>query len=262
MLHGIHEICYKAGYNVLIAYLGAKDQVDDENLQRMLDYNITGVIRIVSDRLSDGERNLLKDMQIRTGTPCVLIDDEENGNLFDYIVSDDAAGARAVVEHLIGLGHTRIGHINIGNVGNRGRRARHDGFVSAMQQAGLSSECDLISRVSEEGERRVIRQFLESGDRPTAVFCTNDYCAAVAREAARELGLAVPGDLAIAGYGNTSISSSCGITSVEEQAETMGEQAVRQVLLRRDNPDKELCAVVGPTHLVVRESTAGNAVSS
>lgn len=255
LLHGIYDICYDAGYNVLIAYLGANEQIEEECLQRMLDYNVTGIIRIASANLSDVEINRLSRMQTHGDTPCVLVDDPTHGDLFDSVVSDDKAGAIAAVQHLISLGHTRIGHINTGNVANRGRRARHEGFLAAMRSADLPANDILVSPVFDNDEIDAIRAFMDQPDRPTALFCTNDWGAGITREVVRKLGIRVPEDLAIVGFGDNEIAKCSGLTTVHEEPELMGQQAVRLLLARKDMPAIDHASVVEPTRLVIREST-------
>jgi LacI family transcriptional regulator len=258
LLHGIHDACYELGLNVLISYLDADERVKDEALQRMLDFNVAGLIRIVSRRVDDEEARLFDDLRAREETPCVLIDDPSHGDRFDSVVSDDFHGAVAVVEHLISLGHTRIGHVNLGNIGNRGRVARFEGFESAMGAAGLATDRYLIDPATDDEAVKRARAFLAEPDRPTALFCTNDGCAMTAREAARTLGLSVPGDLAISGYGNSRMAACSGLTSVQEGAEEMGRDAVRQLLARIDDSEAPYVSLIGATELIPRASTLGD----
>jgi LacI family transcriptional regulator len=194
-------------------------------------------------------------MQANNDTPCVLIDDHAHGELFDSVASDDFSGAMLATNHLINLGHTRIGYVNLGKIANKGRQVRQQGFVASMTAAGFPTDDVLVSEKFDDEQGRAVRTFLDRSDRPTALFCTNDEIAAVAREAARELGIRVPEDLAIAGYGNGILATYGGFTSVQEQAEAMGRAAVRRLLLRRDEPEAECTSTLFETKLFVRAST-------
>jgi DNA-binding LacI/PurR family transcriptional regulator len=254
---GIHDKCYEEGYSVLINYLGTRDEVDDESLQRILDYRVAGIIRIVSDGLTGTELELLRNAQEQTGTPCILIDDPTHSDCLDSAVSDDVGGAMSVVHHLISLGHTRIGHVNLGNIGNRGRLARREGFALAMRNAGLHIQDDLTEAFAENEQFDVVRVYLERRDRPTAVFCTNDMTASLVREVAHIVGLRVPEDLAIAGYGNFDHAYTESLTTVEEEAEDLGNRAVTRILSQIGGTAAEHVAILGKTKLIVRGSTVG-----
>ncbi len=258
VVHGIYDICYDEGYNVLIAYLGTTECIEEESLQRMLDYNVTGIIRIVIGGMTEVELDRLNAAQVRHEIPCVLIDDATHSEHFDCVISDDIAGSIAAVNHLISMGHRRIGHVSAGNDTSTAR-ARREGYCASLRLAGIPIDDGLIKGVSyvPADQLDAIRALLSMPNRPTALFCPNDVSASIAREVAREMRIHVPGDLAVVGYGDSDIACFGGFTSVDQEPEELGRLAVRRLLDRNELPNAPRKSVLGPTRLVVRPSSSG-----
>jgi LacI family transcriptional regulator len=262
VVHGIYDICYDEGYNVLIAYLGTTELIEEESIRRMLDYNVTGIIRIVIGSLTNVEIDRLNVVQEREEVPCVLIDDSTHNDQFDCVVSDDIAGSIAAVNHLISIGHKRIGHVNAGDQTSTAR-ARREGYYASLRLAGIKVDESLVRGNSYTAADQLdsIRSLLAMPNRPTALFCPNDAAASIAREVARDMRLSVPDDLAIVGYGDSDIAHYGGLTSVDQEPEELGRLAVRRILDLNETPHTSRKQILGPTRLVVRSSTAGGPFS-
>ncbi|MDR3707067.1 MAG: LacI family DNA-binding transcriptional regulator [Capsulimonadaceae bacterium] len=258
VVHGIYDICYDEGFNVLIAYLGTTELIEEESLQRMLDYNVAGIIRIVIGSLTDVEIERLGKVQTLHKTSCVLIDDATHADRFDCVISDDIAGSIAAVNHLISIGHRRIGFISAGDMTSTAR-ARREGYYASLRLAGIPEDERLVRGVSyvPSDQLAAIHSLLAMEDRPTALFCPNDAAASIAREVARELKLSVPEELAIVGYGDSDIAYFGGLTSVDQAPEELGRLAVRRILALQDGQERPGKSILGPTRLVLRPSTVG-----
>jgi LacI family transcriptional regulator len=122
------------------------------------------------------------------------------------VVMDDEAAAREMTEHLLGLGHRRIGFV-AGHPDHVSSRLRQDGFEAALAAAGVThpqpveqGHNDLASGL------KAGRRLLNRMDRPTAIFASNDDMAAGVIQAARELGLDVPRQLSVAGFDDSEIA--------------------------------------------------------
>ncbi|MGY3568249.1 LacI family DNA-binding transcriptional regulator [Sinomonas sp. RB5] len=140
------------------------------------------------------------------------------------VTNDDAEGARRVVRHLTGLGHTRIAHL--ADPGTSVGDARRAGFEEEARRAGLDAVTVPAGRTEEAG-RLAALGVLRSGPRPTAVFAVNDMAALGALSAAEELGLRVPEDLSLAGYDDTPAARlrAVGLTSVDNASREAGRVA-------------------------------------
>lgn len=139
--------------------------------------------------------------------PTVLVNSHaEDGYDYPSIEPDDFGGSYALTEHLIALGHRRIGYIRL-NPLLLGANQRLDAFLAATRAAGIP-EADLVIRLGMEGPigreaNYVYQQALEIlavPDRPTALVCGNDEMALQAYLAALSLGLRVPDNLTIVGF--------------------------------------------------------------
>ncbi|PLC13351.1 LacI family transcriptional regulator [Kocuria flava] len=173
------------------------------------------------------------------------------------VTNDDVAGAGLVVGHLVALGHRRIAHVDGGDTAVGAARRR--GYGEAMRAAGLAREVRVVpADLTEEAGHRAARVLLAEPERPTAVFAVNDVVALGVLSAAEELGLAVPGDLSVAGYDNTPVAQlrRIGLTSVDTAGRAAGVRAGELLLGRlapgAPRPPDELL----PPVLEVRHSTA------
>jgi len=149
----------------------------------------------------------------------------------DTVTDDGRAGSRLAVDHLVGLGHTRIVHLDGGQGAQSSTRRR--GFVDAMRAHGLEPVVE-PSEYTEEGGAAAVTRLLLRGERPTAVVAANDVNAIGAMTALDDAGLSVPGDVSVVGYDNTSLAGlrHLGLTTVDQRRAEMGRLAVRAVLER------------------------------
>jgi DNA-binding LacI/PurR family transcriptional regulator len=160
--------------------------------------------------------------------PTVVVGRRPSGvDGFDVIVNDDAVGAEQAVEHLAGLGHRRIAHIE-GDAGGTAAE-RRAGYEAAMRRRGLGDEILVAAGDSSEaGGHRGATTLLEAHVRPTAILAYNDLAAVGALNALTEAGLDVPGDVSLVGYDNTYLASirHISLTSVDQPRQEMGRLAV------------------------------------
>lgn len=176
--------------------------------------------------------------------------------------ADDVRGAVLAVEHLLALGHRRIGLLN-GPDTVRVCRDRRAGAVAALTAAGLDPDDALVevtvpAPTLHEGVAAMARLLAgTSARRPTATFCANDLLAMGALRTLRLAGLRIPDDMAVVGYDDIAIVSMLAVplTSVAQPTHTIGWTAA-DLLLRAD-ADGEHRRVVLQPELVVRESTGG-----
>ena len=163
---------------------------------------------------------------------------------------DDRTAAREMVEHLIGLGHRRIGFIE----GRGDQSASAERREGAEQATAARSGTSLIVEAGDFTYRsglEAARRLLARTPRPTAIFASNDDMAAGALAAVHGAGLDAPGDVSIAGFDDTYIAASSWptLTTVRQPAADMAHEAA----IRLARPDGESEPV--RHQLIVREST-------
>jgi LacI family transcriptional regulator len=173
------------------------------------------------------------------------------------IAADNLQGGLDATRHLVDLGHRRIGLV-AGRAGLESARLRRLGYERALAEAGIPlAESLIVPGSFERGPAQVeARRLLETQDRPTAVFATNDDSALGVLAAAAELGLDVPGQLSVIGFDNVpeSVLADPPLSTVEQPIQLMGRRAIELLLARLGGEEVPLATVL-PTRLVVRRST-------
>lgn len=178
------------------------------------------------------------------------------------LVVDDVAVARLATEHLLALGHTRIGHIGGETAFDADFHLplrRRQGYERALEAAGLAPDPAVVrfADFTIEGGYRAAKQLLGAPAyaRPTALFAASDEMAIGAILAARDLGIEVPSQLSVAGIDDHDLSEFFGLTTVAHFPRAQGEQAV-SVLLEELEPGAERAVDIRlPFELRVRSST-------
>ncbi|WP_369046121.1 LacI family DNA-binding transcriptional regulator [Sinomonas sp. P10A9] len=244
---GVREALAGSGSRVILA-AGRAGSEPDEEVGPLVEAR-AGVV--IAATLTSPDAHVL---ELAGMVPIVSVARRIEG--VDSVYSDDAAGARAAVEHLLGLGHTRIVHL--AGPGVDGNLERLIAYESAMHDAGLSPRVVVAPSHSFESGEATAAGFLAASDGPTAVFAHNDQLALGVREAALALGLTIPGDLSVVGYDDSRGARLRGIdlTSVDLHAHQLGAAAGAAALARLRFPSEPAVDECSAPRLVVRASTA------
>ncbi|MFC4537013.1 LacI family DNA-binding transcriptional regulator [Sphaerisporangium dianthi] len=190
---------------------------------------------VVSLSLDEAVAGRLTDLRL----PTVLIDVRHSR--FDSVHTDDTTGGRLVAEHLISRGHREFGFL--------GEAQRSDAYVSPSQQrlAGYRAALAEAGHILADGNVRLTghglapacaaaKELLSAPDRPSAVFAANDTLAAGTLRAAHDLGLAIPGDLAVVGFDDSELAEALDLTTVRQPLEESGHAAMELLIQRLDHP--------------------------
>ncbi len=133
-------------------------------------------------------------------TPAVLMNSPVRGNSLSSFLLDNRGGARAMVRHLVGIGHRRIAFI-AGPQDNFDATERLAGYCEAIAESGTDvREFVLPGDFSEDSGYRAAQRLLTLDERPDAVFAANDMTALGCLRAFNEAGVSVPDDVALAGF--------------------------------------------------------------
>jgi LacI family transcriptional regulator len=198
------------------------------------------------------------ELLVAQGTAVVEVDRRLATVPCDAVVIDNELGAREATEHLLALGHRRVGLL-VAETDWTSDAGRLRGYLGAMRDANVRVDERLIVRVPHhvrDVERR-IDTLLEEG-RPTAIFAANNTLAEQAWRAVRRRGLRLPRDVSLVGFDDVPWMGMVdpGITVVAQPTLQMGRRAARLLLERLEHPDRDpTLACLQPT-LVVRGSTA------
>ena len=187
----------------------------------------------------------------------VVIDPDGDGANVPSVVATNRAGALAVMEYLIGLGHRRIGFIG-GRPGTVSASRRFAGYKDGLAEAGIPYDPDLVQSGDYTRGRgqEAARQLLGRPDRPTAIFAANDNTAMGVMDVAQELGLRIPQDVSVVGFDNLPEAAQVTpkLTTVDQSIQEMATLATKLLIgiLRGEAPDQTVHKI--PTRLIIRES--------
>jgi LacI family transcriptional regulator, galactose operon repressor len=248
---GIDQTATAAGYNTVVVNTRDRPELQRSHLNLMLSHQVEGII--VGDSRFDS--NIVDDLS-RSGVPYVLVVRRLPQQL--SVTADDLTGGRLAAEHLLSLGHRRVGVVAGDPQASTGAE-RTAGFRRAFEAAGfpVSEEYVIPSGFDVQSGRRTAEILLSLPDRPSAIFAVNDFAAIGVMGALRDGGLRVPDDVAVVGYNDLDFAAELPtpLTSVHSPLFEMGVRSAR-TLLGLMAGTKVRSKVLQPT-LVPRASTLG-----
>jgi LacI family transcriptional regulator len=189
--------------------------------------------------------------------PVVVVGRRMSGSTVDVVRTADGRGIGHVVDHLVELGHRRICHLS-GGAGTI-PADRKAGYVRAMKRHGLSDAIDIIDGdFTERSGMLAAQELLRRRRRPTAVCAANDQSAIGLLDQLLRAGVDVPGDIAVAGYDDSTLArlAHIDLTTVSQEPGQQAERAVRAVVERLDENRQDRFDVLLEPRLVVRHTTA------
>lgn len=259
-ISGIQEVLFKSGYHLMICQSNECYQTEITNVQALLASRVEGLIMSLSKETIDHEifRSLFK-----KGTPIVFFDRVcEDIDTYKVVV-DDYQGAFMAVEHLISVGCRRIAHL-AGQPTLSISRNRLNGYLDALKKHNLPIDPELImySGFIKENVIVATRQLVNMPCRPDGIFMVTDPVAIQAMVVIKEIGLRIPEDIAVVGFGNEIFTSifEPSLTTVAQYPNEMGKAAAQLFLNQLKNfSNKHTFAPttqVIKTKLIIRNSTA------
>jgi DNA-binding LacI/PurR family transcriptional regulator len=247
VLHGVEELCRSRGLALSYSSVGPGDGVGD--LARL--HEADGLLCV-----GFFEPEWLGELR-QISRRLVLIDHFHED--FPSVNSDNLGGAKAAVLHLIHRGRRRIAFVS-GPPQHYSIAQRRQGYLDALEQAGLPAlpEYQVVRNPPEDelATPAAVQRLLALPNPPDAIFAYNDATAMIAMKVCQELGLSVPGDIAVAGFDDLAAAAqtSPSLTSVAVDKEALGREGMR-LLLRQPHPGSGPIHKVIPVSLILRESS-------
>ncbi len=255
---GISAEIEKAGYDLVLSIKDVRDKRWRDSLKRCYESRAEGIF--VMGTLPGPE--VLEEIE-SSQMPALFIDIFFEGPRATYITSDNIGGAMTATEHLISLGHTKIGFID-GHVTSPISKQRLLGYKQALEKHGIPFDVGLVRPADymEEDAGRVAADLLDSYPNITALFAGSDLMAIGAMKAIREAGFKIPSDIAVIGFDDIESASYVrpALSTVKQDGEVMGKSAARELLKLIKYPDRKPCRQVLPTELMIRESCGGHKI--
>ncbi|MEV6292804.1 LacI family DNA-binding transcriptional regulator [Streptomyces sp. NPDC051896] len=254
LIRGVENVAKQHNATLALTESGTRQAPGPEWIEGVLRRRPLGVLLVFSTLPEDVKRQLAS-----RAIPFVIVDPAGDPDPdVPSVGSANWAGGLAATRHLTDQGHRRVAIIT-GPEDLMCSLARLDGYRSAMAMAGLEADPRLIrfGDFHVQGGFEHALDLLQHRDRPTAIFAGSDLQALGVLEAARVLGLSVPGQLSVVGYDDVPPAqwSSPPLTTVQQPLQRMAEEAAR-MLLQPTDAKKSASRIELATHLVVRQSTA------
>ncbi len=252
---GVEDACFDQGYNVILCNSDTDLEKEALYIKVLVEKQVDGICLVAaSSQTIEKYLDAAPQLQI----PMVLIDRENPNIVADSVVVENTAGGIKAVEHLLSLGHQRIGCIT-GPPDLMNSQKRSDGYRQAIQQAGLPLDKSLVVEgdFRYEGGYDATKHLLSLTNPPTAVFACNDLMAVGAISAVVSLGLSVPEDVSIVGFDDIHLAvfANPSLTTVVQPKHEMGVMAAQILLQRIKEPDMPPNRHLLKTYLLARDST-------
>jgi DNA-binding LacI/PurR family transcriptional regulator len=267
IVRGAESVLRLNGYSLIFGTSERDLNVESEQIKRLQRDKISGLILFPVS--VPGEALRLSQI-LQPDLPVVLIDRKIPEFTASSVFVDNRGGAYHAIEHLIALGHQRIACVtHNGYVSSVEDRIR--GYEQAIHAAGLApfAPASLVHRepmpdgqppLYGDENMESVDQLLHAPDRPTALFCINDFIALGVMRHVLHCGLRVPQDIAIVGFDDIPLAPFMPVplTTIAQPKFEIGAQAALLLLDKISGKELATHTVVLPTALVVRSSTNGS----
>lgn len=258
VIRGVEEVANERNYAVFLANSNADPEREMQVVNSFHERRVDGIL-VAASRVGPLYLPRLAEMEI----PLVLINNQHPGDYVYSVTIENLGAARAIMNHLLALGHRRIAYIG-DRTGDQSDHERRAGYQLALEEAGIPFEPDFVAYGDSqpEGGRAAMRELLEHRKRPTAVFCYNDLTALGAYAELQARGIGIPGDMSVTGFDNLFFTPYLQppLTTFGQPMREMGRRAMAlllELLARNgssvESPERNL-KMNGD--LVVRASTA------
>ncbi len=248
LVEAIYPAAERHGYHVVLGALGGRD--DRQAVEELLAYRSEAMILLGTTTLATQLARVAEQI------PVVDIGRRFTGDSVDVVRVADERGARLAVDHLVGLGHRSIVHIDGGDL--PGAAQRRNGYRQAMRRHGLHQDIRILpGDYTEESGATAARQILNNNHLPTAIFAANDRCAHGVLDTLTRAGVDVPGNISVVGYDDSEIArlTFIDLTTVRQDAGQMAERAVQAIVERLDHGRTDAREIVLDPMLIVRGTT-------
>ncbi len=252
ILEGAEEEITARGYHLVLVVANLNPERELDCLRSLSQQRLDGLILIPTflDTIAEARRDLWARRM-----PVVITHPAEAA---DWVFPDFRGGDEQMMDHILALGHRRIGLID-GGARSDLTLARQAVYREKIAAAGIALDERLIYRcghLPSDGHRAAL-QLLDLPQPPTAIWAINDLLAVGALRALHERGRRVPDEVALAGYDDIPVAGQLSppLTTIHSPARLLGRRATEVLFRRLENPNAEPVQELLPTQLIIRQST-------
>src|SRR6266478_76772 len=258
LLVGVEQAAKSHGYSVSFTYAEGTQEQQARDIARLRANHVSGmIIYLTGDTTRDASIQQLQADHV----PFVLIDRYIPNLAIDYVGSDNVGGGYRATEHLLILGHRRIGFVFTQEETLRTTSVyeRWQGYCKALQKYEVPYDETLVVpdfRQPQMGTHEGLVEFLQRPDRPGAIFAVNDYVALDVLQAAKAIHLRIPEDLAVVGFDDLEFAARVNppLTTVVQQFIDIGLRAGTLLISRIEGNVGAPKHIELLTNLIIRES--------
>ncbi len=254
LIDRIHDELDSLGFDMILIIDDLFDSGHRRKIQGLIDASLDGVVFATASIHSP-----TVDFLVDGGVPTVLAIRSNRSNNVDVVESDNHAAGTEAIQHLLDLGHRRIGFI-MGPQDTSTSIDRFNGGCREMKVNGfeLTNEYVVWGNYSHDSGYSGLIHLMNQPKPPTAVFCGNDVIAIGALEACQKFGLKVPEDISIIGVDDIPMASwsMISLTTIRQSIGDIGALAARRLVARIKGGSSELPSHdILPTSIVRRRTT-------
>jgi LacI family transcriptional regulator len=253
LVRGMDQEAARRGYMLLLSNVHHGSE-QSANAMRAMRGRVDGLV-VLAPHLTEEELA----STIPAGSPAILLNTRGDAGGHPGVRLDNAAGARAVAEHLVSLGRTRMLHV-AGPAGNMDAQERASAFEKAVQDNGAAVHT-IEGDFAEESGAAAIEAMLQSGQKFDAVFAANDMMANGALQALFRAGVRVPDEVAVVGFDDIPLARHIGLTTVRVRIAELGERAIHRLISTLKGESEPGGQELHRPELVIRSTTDPKAVA-
>ncbi|MFO7633562.1 MAG: LacI family DNA-binding transcriptional regulator [Caldilinea sp.] len=257
---GVEDVASAHGFSVFFCNTDENEAKQSQYLAALLRRRVDGVLLAPASSNGAAVQELL-----RQNVSVVVLDRRVDGVEVDTVRGDSVGGAYQLVHHLVELGHRRIAMLS-GPADLSVSQERAAGYERALHEASLSVDPTLllVGAFTVESGCAMMQTLLARQPLPTAIFATNNFIAAGALTAMREIGLRTPEDISVVVFDDLPDPYVLEpmLTVVAQPAYELGQVAARRLLERIAQPEQcAACDMILPVRMIVRRSTSAPIVN-
>ncbi|WP_035882608.1 LacI family DNA-binding transcriptional regulator [Cupriavidus metallidurans] len=255
ILAGIESVLARDGYVPIVVNAGADKLRQRFVIDQLMGRQVEGLVLATAER-----DDPILDYCLKLSIPVVMVNRGEPTGCASCVVSDGLLAMRLTVDHLVKLGHRRIGHIAGPETTSTGQQ-RREGFLQAVKRHRLRRDDYAVveaASYSREAGREACAELFQSLPGLTAIAAGNDLVAMGCYDYLREHGIRCPDDVSVVGHNDMPFVDALTppLTTIRIAVHEMGEQAATLLLRKIGKPEAPVVSVLLTPELVVRGSTA------
>lgn len=251
IISGIGVEAESLGYQMLIADLNSQPSLESYYFEAIQQRQVDGIISL-SANMTQKLETLLNDKY-----PLIMVAQCVPDHTIPSISIDNAAASKALMTHLVRLGHRNIAHISA-DPKQSPYQDRLNSYISVLEEHNIPVDNELISygEPSIKGGYDQMWSLLAKKKTITAVFAAGDTMAIGAMKALKDQGLRVPEDCAVVGFDDIDLSAfwEPALTTIRQPKEMLGRRAFQKLLALLQNEPVTGGQEFLPYELIIRES--------